>query len=165
MLNHWGKKSILVTAVLFINLISNWTSCMKASNRMIATPTHNCRLKIVDARHFIWASLSHALVWTFVFVKTTTWMEEYLASKMQFNSIKKEMKCRSTHPHGAKQWAVCRLFVRPMCMFAELFCKTGSGHWTCFSVRRLCIQSLLYQRAQKLPLPMALLVIFFIEIQ
>lgn len=49
-LNHWGKKSIMVTAVLFTNLISNWTSCMKASNRMIATPTHNCRLKIVDAR-------------------------------------------------------------------------------------------------------------------
>ena len=134
----------MVAAVLFINLISNWTSCLKANNRVIATPTHTCRLKIADAMHFLLASLSFFGL-NFVFVKATTRQGEYLASKIQFNSIKKEMKYKSTHSHWAKQWGVCRLFVRPRCMFAELCCKTGSGHWMSFFVWRLCIQPLLYQ--------------------
>lgn len=62
-LNH-REKTFMVTAVLFINLISNWTSCLKTDNRMIATPVHNCRLKIVNAMHSLLASFSHSLVWT-----------------------------------------------------------------------------------------------------
>lgn len=62
-LNH-REKSFMVTAVLFINLISNWTSCLKTDNRMIATPVHNCRLKIVNAMHSLLASFSHSLIWT-----------------------------------------------------------------------------------------------------
>lgn len=65
---------------------------------------------------------SHSLVWTLL-VKTAAWMEEYLVSQTQLNFIKKEMKCKCTHPIWAEWWWVLRLFIRPMCMCDELITR------------------------------------------
>lgn len=82
----------MVIASLFINLISNRTSYLETSNRMIATPTHNCRLK---TRCHVFSS-SFTLSFTGL---NLGWQDNHMGGRIPGSlNVKREMKCEYTHP-------------------------------------------------------------------